>query len=54
MRLWSAALVLALAAAPPQQPDPAAARPLFDFTAVRWPDGGHATLAWGAFTAGPA
>src|SRR5262249_62183661 len=32
-------------------PDPAAARALFDFAAVPWPDAPQA-LAWGAFAAG--
>jgi hypothetical protein len=34
-------------------PDVAAARPLFDFAAVPWPLTPDATLAWGAWTAGP-
>jgi hypothetical protein len=33
-------------------PDPTAARPLFDFAAVPWPDSGQLALGWGAFTAG--
>jgi len=32
-------------------PDPAPARPLFDFAAVPWPDPRAVALAWGAFTA---
>jgi hypothetical protein len=32
-------------------PDPAAARPLFDFAAVPWPATAAITLAWGAWTA---
>lgn|GEM_PF-793392 len=35
-------------------PDPTVARSLFDFVAVPWPEGGHVTLAWGAFTGGGA
>ncbi len=33
-------------------PDPAAARPLFDFAALAWPTAQPA-LAWGAYAAGP-
>jgi hypothetical protein len=33
-------------------PDPAPARPLFDFAAVPWPGRGAIAFAWGAFTAG--
>ncbi len=34
-------------------PDAAAARPLFDFAAVPWPDRGPLAFAWGAFSAAP-
>lgn len=30
-------------------PDPAAGRPLFDFAAVPWPDGGDIAFGWGAW-----
>ncbi len=33
-------------------PEPSAARVLFDFTAVPWPERGRVALVWGAFTGG--